>query len=104
MAEPGQSGSVPGLSTESDDVDPNVVAHNGDDVDPNVVDPNGDDCEAGGARSDDEISMLGSDPLFLVMSEFFMTKKGKNIADILEEISNSLKDLQVAKKGKLPFK
>jgi hypothetical protein len=50
----------------------------------------------GGSDSDmDSISMLGGDPLFLVLSEFFMTKSGKNIADVLEEISAKL-----GKKGK----
>jgi hypothetical protein len=48
--------------------------------------------------------MLGGDPLFLVLSEFFMTKSGKNIADVLEEISMSLKEFHGTKKGKWPFK
>jgi hypothetical protein len=61
---------------------------------------------AGGARDSDEISMLGGDPLFLVLSEFFMTKGGKNIADVLEEINQGLKEFQsIPKKkgGKWPF-
>jgi hypothetical protein len=60
----------------------------------------------GGARDSDEISMLGGDPLFLVLSEFFMTKGGKNIADVLEEINQGLKEFQsIPKKkgGKWPF-
>jgi hypothetical protein len=55
--------------------------------------------QEGGARSEDEFSMMGGDPLFLVLSEFFVSKSGKNIADILEEINENLQ----GKKGKWPF-
>jgi hypothetical protein len=63
-------------------------------------------ARGGGSRDSDEISMLGGDPLFLVLSEFFMTKGGKNIADVLEEINQGLKEFQSLPKkkgGKWPF-
>lgn len=55
----------------------------------------GGDGQGGGAYADSEISMLGGDPLFLVLSEFFMSsgKKGRSVADILEEINENLAKL-----------
>ena len=53
----------------------------------------------GGARSESDFSMMGGDPLFLVLSEFFVSKSGKNIADIMEELNENLQ----GKKGKWPF-
>ena len=37
--------------------------------------------------------LLGGDPLFLVLSQFFMTNSGRSIADILDDISVSLRKL-----------
>ena len=44
--------------------------------------------------------------LFLVLSNFFMTttESGKNIADVLEDISKSLKEIQTQKNGGKWFK
>jgi hypothetical protein len=50
--------------------------------------------EAASVRSDSSAStteLLGNDPLFLVLSQYFMTStSGKSIADVLEEISVSI--------------
>lgn len=50
--------------------------------------------------NDDEVSIstteiLGSDPLYTILSQFFTSKDGKNIADILEEINSKMKYLKV---------
>lgn len=53
----------------------------------------------GGA--DEDISMYGGDALFVVLSEFFVSDKKKgsrNIADILEDIADSLKKISNKKK------
>jgi hypothetical protein len=48
----------------------------------------------GGGYAASDISMLGGDPLFLVLSEFFSSShKGRNIADILEDINGNLAKL-----------
>lgn len=46
-------------------------------------------------ESDEDVSVnstdiLASDPLYFVLSRLFITKDGKNIADVLQEISNKL--------------
>lgn len=54
------------------------------------------DVQGGGASdyAPSEISMLGGDPLFLVLSEFFMSsKRGNSLADILEKINDNLEKL-----------
>lgn len=60
---------------------------------PDVYKP---DVQGGGASdyAPSEISMLGGDPLFLVLSEFFMSsKRGNSLADILEKINDNLEKL-----------
>lgn len=65
----------------------------------NQVEPQLEQQLEGGARSESDFSMMGGDPLFLVLSEFFVSKSGKNIADIMEELNENLQ----GKKGKWPF-
>jgi len=46
----------------------------------------------------DTIALLGSDPLFLVLSQYFMTSKqrgGKNITDVMEDISEKLSKILI---------
>lgn len=43
---------------------------------------------SGGSSS--TIQLLSSDPLFLILSEYFVTKNGKNMVTILEEINQNL--------------
>ena len=61
----------------------------------------------GSDASLETIDLLGGDPLFLVLSKFFMTSSsdsGRNIADILEDISHSLKKLvHITKKKSQKF-
>lgn len=53
-----------------------------------------DDDASSVAASDDTINLLVNDPLFLVLSQFFMSKdSGDNIATILEKINNNLEKL-----------
>lgn len=55
--------------------------------------------EASSGGSYNTIDLLGGDPLFLVLSKFFMSEDGRNIADILEDISYKLDKLvRVSKK------
>jgi len=55
--------------------------------------------EASSTGSYNTIDLLGGDPLFLVLSKFFMSEDGRNIADILEDISYKLEKLvRVSKK------
>jgi predicted metal-dependent RNase len=51
-------------------------------------------------EDDDTVSLstteiLNGDPLYTILSQFFISKDGKNIADILEDISSKLKYLKV---------
>lgn len=46
-------------------------------------------------EDDDAVSLstteiLNSDPLYTILSQFFLTKDGKNIADVLDEINGKL--------------
>lgn len=53
-----------------------------------------DNDDASIAGSDCTIDLLSHDPLFLVLSSFFMSKdSGDNIATILEKINNNLEKL-----------
>ena len=58
--------------------------------------------EVGGPQGGgDDISMYGGDALFVVLSEFFVSDKkkgGRNIADILEDMADSLKKIAAKKK------
>lgn len=60
------------------------------------------DTESDEDESDDEsdvslstTEILNNDPLYTILSQFFLSKDGKNIADILEEINHKLKYLKV---------
>jgi len=51
----------------------------------------------------DTMELLGADPLFLVLSQFFMTGEktgGKNVTEVLQEISDKLSALLVEVKKK----
>ncbi len=54
------------------------------------------------ASTVDTLELLGSDPLFLVLSQFFMTGEkqgGKNITEVLQDISDKLSSiLELSKK------
>jgi len=67
-------------------------------VDNESVSSGSEDNSVGGGSeaSYDTAELLGGDPLFLVLSKFFMTADGQNIADILLEISHNLKKLNKA--------
>jgi len=60
--------------------------------------------ESSSVSSTNTIDLLGGDPLFLVLSQYFMTNKqsgGKNIADVMEGISDKLsKILTLLENGK----
>lgn len=50
-------------------------------------------------EDDDAVSLstteiLNGDPLYTILSQFFISKDGKNIADILEEMNSKLKYLK----------
>lgn len=95
------------IDFESDDDDVSSVAseeleseseHEGGDAASVVSSDSASDSasQAGSEASLATIDLLGGDPLFLVLSKFFMTsssESGRNIADILEDISHSLKKL-----------
>lgn len=60
----------------------------------------GSDGDEDDSDDDDAVSLstteiLNSDPLYTILSQFFVTKEGKNIAEILEEINHKLKYLKV---------
>lgn len=58
-----------------------------------------DDDTSSSETSDDDSSqcstteLLAADPLYFVLSRFMMTKDGKNIADVLDEINHSLRKI-----------
>ena len=60
-----------------------------------------DEETASEASSRSTIKMLSEDPLFIVLSEYFVNKKGKNIVDVLEEINISLKRLAFKNKKRI---
>jgi hypothetical protein len=69
--------------------------------DSSVEDASSDDSsdEESDVDDDDAVSLstteiLNSDPLYTILSQFFMTKDGKNIADILEEMNVKMKYLK----------
>lgn len=62
-----------------------------DDLSSSSVSSDSDDDDSASESSVSTTELLGKDPLFLVLSQYFMTSSGKNIADVLEEISLSLK-------------
>lgn len=47
----------------------------------------------GGASVTSTTRMLSEDPLFLVLSEYFVNKKGRNIVTVLDKINNNLSKL-----------
>jgi len=64
------------------------------------------ETESDNSESDDEsdddsdvslstTEILNNDPLYTILSQFFLSKDGKNIADILDEINHKLKYLKV---------
>ena len=61
------------------------------DKDDSEEDSEGD--QDGGASVTSTTRMLSEDPLFLVLSEYFVNKKGRNIVTVLDKINNNLSKL-----------
>lgn len=51
------------------------------------------------AESECTVDLLSTDPLFLVLSQFFMTKSGENIASVLDKINANLEKLLVSRRS-----
>lgn len=52
-----------------------------------------DDNSEKSGTSGSTCEILSKDPLFMVLTEFLMSKNGENICDILDKINNNLKKL-----------
>lgn len=88
--------SVTGEDEDSGDSSADSGSSSNDDSD---SDSDSDSSDEEGS-DDDAVSLstteiLNSDPLYTILSQFFVTKDGKNIADILDEMNHKLKYLKV---------
>lgn len=80
----------------SDDSDSNSDSDSDSDSESDSSESSGEDgSDAGSDISLSTTEILNSDPLYTILSQFFISKNGNNIADILEEISQKLKYLKV---------
>lgn len=75
---------------ESEDDTPNNTDEESNDSSDNESESNSsNNTEESGSTCE----ILSKDPLFMVLTEFLMSKNGENICDILDKLNNSIKKL-----------
>lgn len=54
----------------------------------------------GGASSVDTADLLGGDPLFLVLGQFFISKKKENLVDVMDRLNDNLEKMMKLMEGR----